>query len=85
MKENKKGGMLQPTPFNEAPGDADSPNISGGGIYGSWDEIMSAHLSTESADLGSTPNMDSIEQIMGQTAPGEPVVMKPAPKRNSQA
>ena len=73
MADKKKGGMLQPTPYNESPGGPDSPpNISGAGIYVDYDEVMSAHLSSDSADLGSTPNMESIEGIVGGPAPGEP-------------
>lgn len=73
--------MLEPNPYNEAPGSPDSPpNISGAGIYVSWDEVMSAHLSTESADLLQTPNMDSTHGIFGGPAPGEPQVAKPPMK-----
>lgn len=72
MKDKKSGGMLQPTPYNESPGDPESPNISGGGIYVTYDEVMSAHLGTEGASLVSTPNMDSIDGINGGPAPGEP-------------
>lgn len=68
----KKGGMLQPTPYNESPGDPETGNLSGAGIYVSYDEVMSAHLSSDDASLVSTPNMDSIEGINGGPAPGEP-------------
>ncbi len=71
MAEKKKGGMLQPTPYNEAPGDPDSPNISGGGIYHSYDEVLSAHLSQEGADLN-TANEEDGSGIMGGPAKGEP-------------
>ena len=70
--DKKKSGMHEPNPYNEAPGDADSPNISGGGIYVSYDEVMSAHLSTDGASLVSTPNMDSTDGITGGPAPCEP-------------
>lgn len=72
MADKKKGGMLEPNPYNESPGAEESPNISGGGIYVSHDEVMGAHLSTESASLESTPNMDSTDGIVGGPAPGEP-------------
>jgi hypothetical protein len=75
--DKKKSGMHEPNPYNEAPGDADSPNISGGGIYVSYDEVMSAHLSTDGASLVSTPNMDSNDGIFGGPAPGEPSAAKP--------
>ena len=70
--KNKNGGMLQPTPYNEAPGEADTPNISGGGLYGSWDEVLKDHLSMDSADLTTSPNMDSGAGIDGGPASGEP-------------
>jgi hypothetical protein len=82
--KKKNGGMLQPTPYNEAPGDPDSPNISGGGIYGTYEEVISAQLSSQDADLMTTPNMEASEAIMGQTAPDEPEAMKPGITRNSQ-
>ena len=72
MKDKKSGGMLQPTPYNEAPGDPETGNLSGGGIYVSYDEVISAQLSTQDASLVSTPNMDSIDGIVGGPAPGEP-------------
>ena len=70
--KNMKGGMLQPTPYNECPGDDDMPNISGGGLYGSWQEIMAAHLSTDEASLENSPNTMSGAGINGGPAPGEP-------------
>lgn len=77
MADKKKGGMLQPTPYNESPGEEESPNISGGGIYVSYDEVMSAHLSTEGASLVNSPNMEEQSAIFGGPAPGEPSVAKP--------
>ena len=73
MAEKKKGGMLAPNPFNETSGGAgpESPDISGGGVYGSYDEVMSAHLSQESADLDESPNMRSGKGIWGGPAAGE--------------
>ena len=70
----KKGGMLQPTPYNETTGGAGPENFdeSGGGLYGSWDEVMSAHLSMDQADLMETPNMQSGKGIVGGPATGEP-------------
>jgi hypothetical protein len=72
MADKKKGGMFETNPYNEAPGDADSPNISGGGIYGSYEEVMSAHLSQEGADLDGSANEEIGSGIMGGPAKGEP-------------
>lgn len=85
-KDKKSGGMLQPTPYNESPGDPATGNLSGGGIYHSYDEVLSAHLSQEGADLVSTPNMDSGAGIMGGPASGEPQPAKPkfSPTSESQ-
>lgn len=71
---DKKGGMLQPTPYNETTGGAgpEDADLSGGGIYGSWDEILSAHLSQASADLIDSPNLRSGAGIVGGPAAGEP-------------
>ena len=76
----KKGGMLEPNPYNEAPGDADSPNISGGGIYGILEECMVAQLSSAEASLVNSPNMLSTDGIQGGPAPGEPQVASPKTK-----
>ena len=80
MADKMKGGMLQPTPYNEAPGDPESGNISGGGIYVSYDEVMSAHLSSSDASLVNSPNMLANDGIFGGPAPGEPQVAKPPVK-----
>ena len=71
---NKKGRMLQPTSYNETTGGAgpESFDESGGGLYGSWDEVMSAHLSMDQADLAESPNMQSGKGIVGGPAKGEP-------------
>jgi hypothetical protein len=70
MADKKKGGMLMPNPRNETgSGEYDQ---SGGGLYGSYDEVMSAQLSQADADLGGTPNMDSDHGIWGGPAAGEP-------------
>lgn len=74
MADKKKGGMLAPNPYNETSGGSgpEDFDVSGGGSYGSYDEVMSAHLSMDSADLDSTPNMDSGAGIFGGPASGEP-------------
>ena len=74
--EKKKGGMIEPNPYNEAPGDPDSPNISGGGVYGSYDEVLSAHLSQDGASLW-TPNEEVGSGVMGGPAEGEDQVASP--------
>lgn len=80
MADKKSGGMLQPTPYNESPGDPESPNISGGGIYGTYEEVISAQLSTAEASLVNSPNMLSTDGIQGGPAPGEPQVADPKTK-----
>jgi hypothetical protein len=77
MADNKKGGMLQPTPYNEAPGDPESGNISGGGIYATYEEAISAQLSSAEASLVNSPNMLANDGIFGGPAPGEPQVANP--------
>jgi hypothetical protein len=72
MAQKKKGGLLQPTPRNESPGSPEDPNISGGGLYGSWDEVMSVHLSMDDAHLVGSPNVNVGSGIMGGPAAGEP-------------
>lgn len=69
--EKKKGGMLENDPYNESPGSPETPNISGGGVYGSYDEVLSAHLSQEGADIMSANEEDG-SGIMGGPAKGEP-------------
>jgi hypothetical protein len=80
MAEKKSGGMLQPTPYNEAPGDPESPNISGAGIYVTYEECMAAQLSSAEASLVNSPNMMANDGIFGGPAPGEPQVAKPPVK-----
>lgn len=83
----EKGGMLQPTPYNETSGGSGPQDYdeSGGGLYGSWDEIMSAHLSMSQADLKSTPNMDSGYGINGGPASGEPDASMPSASTTAQS
>ena len=70
----KNGGLLQPTPFNETTGGSGPQDYdeSGAGIYVSYDEVMSAHLSQGGADLEASANMRSGGGIMGGPASGEP-------------
>jgi len=74
MADKKNGGLLQPTPFNETTGGngPEDYDDSGGGLYGSWDEVQSVHLSMNSADLVDTPNMRSGAGVLGGPAAGEP-------------
>ena len=69
--KKSKGGMLETNPYNEAPGDPGDPNISGGGIFGSYDEVLSGHLSQEGASFLS-PNEEDGSGVMGGPAKGEP-------------
>jgi hypothetical protein len=67
----KKSGILYPDCYNET-GPGEGPDISGGGLYVSYEEVISMQLSTDSADLESSNNSRSGEGIMGGPAPGEP-------------
>jgi hypothetical protein len=69
----KSSGKLLPNPYNEtASSDPNSPDVSGAGLYVSYDEVMSAHLTEDGTSLQSTPNTNSGRGIMGGPAPGEP-------------
>lgn len=68
-KDNK---MLIPTPSNETVSpDPNSPDISGGGLYATYDEVMSAHLQP-GCPFGDSPNGMDGGGIFGGPAAGEP-------------
>lgn len=87
MAKDKKGGMLQKTPYNETSGGAGPQDYdeSGGGLYGSWDEVMSAHLSMADGDLMETPNTESGFGINGGPAAGEPDAASPPASKTGQS
>lgn len=66
----KDKGYIFPDPYNET-NSGDEPDLSGAGLYVSYGEVIDAHLSQVSADLDSTPNSRSGDQVMGGPAPGE--------------
>lgn len=69
----KNGGMIFKNCYNEvANKDPNSPDLSGAGLYASYDEVIGAQLSTVDASLESSPNSQSGEGICGGPAPGEP-------------
>lgn len=69
----KNSGFIFKNPYNEvANTDPNSPDESGAGNYVSYDEVISAQLSTADASLEDSPNTRSGEGIMGGPAPGEP-------------
>jgi hypothetical protein len=71
---DKKGGMIHPNTFNETTGGSGPEDFddSGGGVYHSYDEVLSAHLSQDSASLLESPNVRDGYGIMGGPASGEP-------------
>ena len=74
MADKKNGGMISSNPYNEA-GSGNGPEDyedSGAGLYGSLNEVMSAHLSQTGADLVGSANVEVGRGIMGGPAPGEP-------------
>lgn len=78
--DKNKGGMIHKNPYNEVDGlDESSPDISGAGVYVSYDEVISAQLSQQDASMKETPNTMSGDGIMGGPASGElnPAKMKP--------
>lgn len=77
---DKKGGMIHTNPYNEVDSlDEASPDISGAGIYVSYDEVISAQLSQTQASLKETPNTMSGDGIFGGPASGEPNPAKMKP------
>jgi len=66
------GGLLYTNPYNETMGGSgpEDPDISGEGLYGSLNEVMSVHLTTMSFD--GVPNIEVGRGIMGGPASGEP-------------
>jgi len=74
MADKKNGGVMYNNPYNGTnggPGPED-PDISGGGIYHSYDEVLSMSLSQEGASLLESPNVRSGHGIFGGPAAGEP-------------
>lgn len=75
MADRKKnGGVLLPNPYNEVATGGASENYdeSGAGVYHSYDEVMSMHLSQDGASLVGSPNVEVGRGIMGGPASGEP-------------
>jgi len=72
MADKKNGGMIYTNPYDETMGGAgpEEPDISGAGLYGDLNEVMSAHLTTMSLD--GVPNIEIGMGIMGGPASGEP-------------
>jgi len=74
MADKKNGGVLYPNSYNGTnggPGPED-PDISGGGLYGSFEEVHSLHLSQSDASLVESPNVRDGYGIFGGPAAGEP-------------
>jgi hypothetical protein len=73
MAKKNGGGPLLQNPYNEVTSGGASENYedSGGGLYGSWDEVMSMHLSQDGASLVGSPNIEVGRGIMGGPAAGE--------------
>lgn len=60
-------------PLNEVDSkDPNKPDISGAGLYVSYDEVIESQLSQDDASCKYTPNSKSGEGICGGPAPGEP-------------
>lgn len=73
MAKKSASGVFVGTPRNQvANTDPNSPDISGGGLYGSYEEVIGMQLSQDGSDLATTPNSRSGSGIMGQPAAGEP-------------
>lgn len=74
MADKKNSGYIHGNAFNETTGGSGPEDFdeSGAGVYHSYDEVLSAHLSQDGADLVASPNMNSGAGIMGGPAPGEP-------------
>lgn len=74
MAKDKNGGVLAPNVFNETSGGSGPEDYdeSGGGLYGSWEEIHKMHLSMNDASMVGSPNIEDGLGIMGGPAPGEP-------------
>lgn len=74
MAKKNGGGVLLPNPYNETTSGGASENYedSGAGVYHSYDEVMSMHLSQDGTSLVSTPNIEVGRGIMGGPAAGEP-------------
>ena len=69
----KSSGKIFHNPYNEvANGDPNNPDVSGAGLYVSYEEVIAAQLSEDDAFLGHSPNSESGHGIMGGPAPGEP-------------
>jgi hypothetical protein len=66
-------GKTLKNPFNEVESkDAGKPDISGGGLYGSYSEVIANQGSREDASFKATPNSKSGCGIMGGPAKNEP-------------
>jgi len=72
--KKKNGGMIHSNVFNETTGGSGPEDYdeSGAGVYHSYDEVLSAHLSQDSASLLESPNIADGNGIMGGPAAGEP-------------
>lgn len=68
------GGVIHKDPFNEVNNkDPNSPDSTGDDLYfGGWPEINKMHLSTDSADMTSSPNSEASHDVYGGPVPGEP-------------
>lgn len=69
----KNGGAIFSNPRNETTGGSgpEDFDVSGAGLYGSLDEVMSMHLSQDGASLVGSPNIEEGRGIMGGPAEGE--------------
>jgi hypothetical protein len=69
----KDSGKFVGTPYNQvASEDPNSPDISGAGLYVSYEEVIAAQLSDDGADLSGSENSRASHGIFGGPAPGEP-------------
>lgn len=70
MAKNK-GGMTSKNPFNQCDNqDPESGDLSGGGLYGSYEEVIAAQCSQVDADLETTPNSQSGHGVFGGPVTG---------------